>query len=290
MAHMTKHDLKHDEMADIGEKLSAWYERNQRMVTTLLAVLLVALVGWKVYDRWHDSRLATANIRYGTILTNYQTAIGQTEEKERKELFNTVLTEAERFIDQYGRLEIAEAVQLIRGNAHYYLAATYANDATQAKPERQKALEAFQKYLSMADTNQEKAVAQLAIGNVLENQLFTEKNVDLQRDVLTAYDEAIRLGKGTYLESEAKMAKGRLLTALEGRQDDAKRLFAEVADSSTTSAVVEAQPTPALRRELTPEEKIAEENARKINKLMEVSYASQAEQALKRIDGMQPAQ
>lgn len=285
MAHMTKHELKHDEMADVGEKMSAWYERHQKAINAVLAIVLVAIIGYKLYSRWHESQLASANIKYGTILMNYQSGFGQTDDAKRREMFNTAITEGDRFLDEYPRLKTTEAVQLLIGNAHYYLAASYASDANMAREERQKARDAFQKYLSMADTNQEKAVAQLALGNVIENQLFTEKTPDLQRDVLAAYDEAIRLGAGTYVEAEAKMAKGRMMTALQGRQDEAKLLFEAVATARKVESEKPAE-TPKPTRELTSEEKLAEENAAKITKFFEMSYATAAEKELNRMKGL----
>ena len=51
MAHMTKHELKHNEMADLGDKLSNWYENNQKLINAFLIVLLVGILAYKGYQK-----------------------------------------------------------------------------------------------------------------------------------------------------------------------------------------------------------------------------------------------
>lgn len=285
MAHISRQELKKDEFVDFGERTAEWFREHDRLVSAVLAAILIALIAWKGYGKFRDDRLARANVEYSTVVQNYNSALGQTDVKQRKDLLGAVVTEGERFVDRYGKSGVAKSAQMMLGNAHYYMAMASSDDANVASEERRKAREAFEKYLNMADTAQEKAAGQIALGNLIEYRMFVEKDPKLRRDAIAAYDEAVKLAPGTYLEAEAKLAKGRLLQALTGREDDARQLFEQVANERKVEAKDETT-TPSADRRPSAEERLAEQNAQKLREAMLVSYAEEAEQALQRMKGL----
>jgi tetratricopeptide (TPR) repeat protein len=286
MAHISRQELKKDELADFGERVAEWFREHDRLVSAILAAILIALIAWKGYGKFHNDKIARANLEYNTVVQNYNMALGQTDLKQRKDLLGAVITEGERFVERYSNLGIGETTQMMLGNAHYYMALASADDREAATEQRRRAREAFEKYLAMADTPEEKAAGQIALGNLIEYQLFTEQDMNLRRDAVAAYDEAIKLAPNSYLAAQAKLAKGRVLQALTGREDDARALFEEVANERKIAAVQDETTTPTEERRETPEERMAQRNAEMIREVMQVSYADQAREALTRLKGL----
>ena len=49
MARMSRHELKHDEMEDIGMKASEWFNRNSSWLSGLIIVVALGFIGYRAY-------------------------------------------------------------------------------------------------------------------------------------------------------------------------------------------------------------------------------------------------
>jgi hypothetical protein len=246
MARMTKQELKHNEMADVGDRLASFYERHSTAITVALAMLLIAIIAWKGYGKFAANRLERINAEMGNILQNLHAAMAATDEAKRKELFQTTIADAERIARDYPSLPIGREAQLLAGNAQYYFG------------DMKAAQDAYQKYLSMALTPMEKATGQLAMGHTLENLLVRTKNLNLGPQAENAYKEVSRLAPGTYLDAEARFALARYYQNQAGRQNEARRIYESIiADRKLADLKTDPNEKPVKLesgKEMTPEE------------------------------------
>jgi hypothetical protein len=264
MAHMTKHELKHDEMEDIGERVSAWYNRNSTVITWILAVVLVGLIGWKGYEKFNDSRVARANSDFSTALRNYTDAVGEMSEAKRKELFTTSISQAEAVARDYSSLPIAREAQLLLANGHYY------------QGDMKAALEAYNTYAAGAKNSAEKAIGLLGKGNANENLEVTTKESRYGLEAQNAYKEAIKLAPGTYLAAEAKLALARFSQMHADRQEFARELYDEVIRERKPKLVAAAPGEKAIKTERGQE--LTTETVQRLRSFAELSYSKEAEQ------------
>lgn len=294
MAHMTKHELKHDEMLDVSERVRLWWHNNEKAVTAVLIVFLVLLIGWRGYNAWQDSKHARSSNDLAEAMKSYGEALAETEEAKRKELFNTAISEAQKIIDEYPSLYAARAAQMLIGNSHYYLAAGVLGKATESQPELKSAQQAYQKYIDMANTPEEKAAGKLALGNTLENILFTTKNMSLMTEAQAAYKDVESLAPNSFLAAEAKLAQARLMQAQAGRQDEARKLYEEVASSRKVEVAAKKKDKDAEQvQDRNKDESlqgVSPKQAEEIRSFSDLSLAREAQQALAALKGSSTAE
>lgn len=284
MAHMTKQELKRNEMSDLNERLSEWYEKNENYITILLAVILIGILGYKGYQWMHVRKLGKVGNELGMVTKNYNQAMSETDEAKRKELLATAEKEGEQLSQDYPSYYAGRLGLLLAGNSQYYIATLGITKQKESEDAFNKAQAHYQKYITDAGNDLERAVGNLALGQVHENLLFTTKN-NKERDAATAnYEAAQKMGAGTYIEAEAMMALARLLQAQEGKQNDAKALYEKVAekrpvkvvtsDKDASKTVDVGAPARGSGKELT------EKDLNEIRAFTKISYAEQARKAL----------
>lgn len=285
---MTKQELKHDEMADVGERIGAWYHKHDKVVQVLVLLVLVGIIGYRVYGKFHADTLARATGDYTKAVAALNSALAETDEAKRKELYATAITEAEQVTKDHSGLYVGRQAQLLLGNAYYYLSAAIATQRTDAADNLKRAREAYERYIAIASTPEERAAGKLALGHALENQMFTSKDVNLSNQAADAYKDVEKLAPNSFLAAEAKLSLGRMYFGVTDKQDEAKKLFEQVAASRKL-----AEPeTPDAKAKPVKDESGEEITPAKMNEVREyasLSYAKEAEQALTALKGYEPA-
>lgn len=284
MARMTRHELKHDEMRDLGEHMMEWLHRNANVLTTVVLVVALGFVGWKLYGKYTESRMVSAGAELGTLLRHYGEGISAPAKEKRTEMFATAVNNAERIAKEHAGTYAGRTALLILGNAKYYegmFAETAGEEAVTALRE---ARGAYERFIRVAATPEEKAAGQLALGQTLENLLFITKDLSIGVEAQEAYKEVVKVLPNSYLAAEAKMGMARLLQNQQGRQEEARKLYQEVIASRP---VQEAKPPEGARpvrladgREMTVEDLGA------LRSFSEYSVQEQAKDMLRAMQGL----
>lgn len=281
MPHMTKQDIKHEKLSNFGERFADWYQDNEKYITALLVAILLAMAGWKAYQYFHGRTLGRAGVDLSTALQNYSRAMNEPDDAKRQELLATVATEGNGLFDKYPDLYAGRMGLLLAGNAKYYTASLTVSEKEKSADTFKAAQEAFQKYIQNAKTNEEKAAGQFALGQTLENLLFRTQDPNLRRQAQDAYEQARKLAPGTYLDAEASLAYGRLLQVQPGRQDEARKIFEQVAkDRKVAPPAHKKESVQSKVDNLTPAQ------VDDIRTFAKTSYAEEAQKALTALKGV----
>ena len=308
MAKMTRHQLKQDELRNFGDQLGEWFEKHSNLFTTIIVVVLLCFAGWKGYERYVDSRAVAAGTDLGALLRNYSEGVAATDAAKRKELLATAETDAQRLETGFGSLYTARAGKLLSGNAKYFEAmltdTSAATSATQdeLRSAREKSLKdartTYENYSATAKTEEERAIAQLALGQTLENLLFLSENKQSGVEAIEAYKLVDKLAPKTYLAAEAKFGLARLAQAQTGRQQEAAQLYDAVIaerktidptlkDTAETTGTKDNKKAEILRPIKDQRgQLITVEQIKEIRSFEHNTYAWQAAEALKALRGL----
>lgn len=233
MAHGHGQHIDLDDDLDIFERANIWFTENWKQVAIFAVIVLVVLGGTSIYRKMRADKYSAASAELGGVMQNLRGALTSTDAAKRKEQFQTAIDRAERLVSNYSGTYAARAAQLAMGNAWYYQAAGSETRGQESRDNLKSAVDAYQKYLTMAETDEEKAEGQLALAQAQENLMFAsgggEESQNYQKQALDAYKEAQRLGNGTYIDAEAKLGQARLLYGLQRRENDARTLLEAVA-------------------------------------------------------------
>jgi hypothetical protein len=288
MAHMTKQELKHDEMADLGGKVNEWYERHSTLITTILVVLALGMLGYKGYGMWKNSRDAQTTAQFQGVLQNYGMALGQPDATKQKDFYAKAVSEAERVASENAGTAVGNAALLIAGNAHYYYAMALMTKGTESAAELKSAQDAFEKYIAVAPTPAEKAAGRLALGNVLENQAYlnpADSKLKLEQ-AIKAYTEAEEATRGKAMGAEAKLALALLMANQEGRREEARKLFEEVRAERKLPDLTEKQKEQLKGAKDAQGREVKPEVMQDIRKLEDFSQEYAAERAVRMLNGI----
>lgn len=287
---MTKQELKHDELEDLFDRLALWYHRNANWIQWVVIVALVLFIGTKLYERYQESQNAKATTELGKAQNALTSALIEKSENKRKELFATAIAEAERLTNEYGNSFHGREALLLLGNAHYYYSLALANQKNEAADERKLARQTFEKLAGIAKTPEEKAAAYLALGNVLENELFATRDMSLLKQAADYYTQVTKLVPDSFLAAEARLALARMYQPVSDKRNEAERLLKEVADQRTTLMNETDLAKKAETDNKQPKVKnIAPEKALEFQHFEQLSYAAEAKRLLNSLKGFEPA-
>ena len=286
MARMTRQELKHDEMEDLGQKMNEWFERNSNWLSILVIVLALGFVGYKAYGWWQQKEHSEAAADLRSVYANMGLALNAQEEKDRTEAFQKAVSEAERVAAARSNSPVGRSAQLALGNIHYDRATSFGTaSADDFRKELKNARDAFERYIAMAETPEEKAVGQLALGNVLENQLLVADDPkSLSSDAEKAYKEAADLSPGTYVGAEAVLARARLIANQAGRTEEARQLLDGIAKARKLPEVDPENMPRSVKPAQGPE--ITSEELQNIRTFADFSIAHEAERLSKMLNAL----
>ena len=215
---MSRHELKEqDEITTSIQTFSeVVYSRKKEIITgvSILALLILAVVGWRAYASNRDANAQT-------MLSQAITAYNNPTIKDEKERYTQVLAEAQKTHDAYPSLAAGQI-------ALYYMALSQ-----DALGDTAKATDNLQQVIKNADADVA-GVAKFALAGVYKKHGDTQKAVDLYKQI---YD------KGGYSKSAAvyELAK---INDEAGKTDEAKtyyqKLVSEFPDSPFRSAADQA--------------------------------------------------
>ncbi|MGB9690701.1 MAG: hypothetical protein ACPL7D_00870 [Candidatus Sumerlaeaceae bacterium] len=286
---MTKQELKHDELEDLFDRLTLWYHRNANWVQWVVIVALVLFIGTKLYDRYQETQNAKATAELGKAQGLLASALAEKSENKRKELFASAVTEADRLAKEYGKGFHGREALLLLGNAHYYYSLALANQRAEAAEERKLARQTFEKLASVAKTPEEKAAAYLALGNVLENELFATRDMSLLKQAADYYTQVAKLVPDSYLAAEARLALARMYQPVSDKRNEAQRLLKEVAETRTkvSEDTDIAKKAPSETKQTKPKN-IDPEKAKEFQQFEKFSYAAESMRLLNSLKGFEP--
>lgn len=267
-----------------GEKLERWYEDNGKWLNVLLIVVLVGIIGYKVYDWMQARSVAKANTAYGLALQRFQMAYQSPDEAKKVDELQGAITAAQQVADEHADMFVGRQAQLMIGNAQYSISETQSGQV-QDVAMLEKARDSYQKYINMAAGNSEKATGYIALGNVLENLSFIRSDETLLQEAADAYTQAMSAAEGTYLGAEAKLALARTRSARSAPESraDAAKLYEEVAKNREVRLMTTADADPAGPLKLESGDILSQEQIAEIKNMSEWSQQQVAEDALARL-------
>ncbi|MGI8907732.1 MAG: tetratricopeptide repeat protein [Candidatus Sumerlaeaceae bacterium] len=267
---------------DFGERTTLWFDTNAKLVNILLAAFIIVALGWTVYRWIHQGQQAKASRAYAAVLEQLGTAQAAPDDAKRRDALNAAITAADNAIKNYPSTFVGRQAQLLLGNAHYELASLQAGQQSTAL---NNARDAYQKYITIAREPQEKAVGNIALAHVLQDQLFITQDQKLTRDAENAFKQASDLAKGTYLDAQAKLGLANMYQALENRQGEAEKLYQAVAqERKVEPAPVSTDSKPVTTAE--GEQVLTPGQVDEVKTLQKLSYANMANSALNRLPAL----
>lgn len=214
---LSREELERDEVADSFEAALESVRRNRIRLAVASAVILAVAVSAYFYSE-NKRQVQT---QFSGIL-NTSAAIFdeipkmQDEAQRETRLKDTLKTLQTQIVDRDPTSEAAEEAVHLIGRCYYAL-----DDTT-------KAAESFNKYLTMADNEQEKARGQIALAYAQENAFYFTTDQARLNEAL----ETFRLAKATaeprsYLYYSALIGEARLLELL-GKDPEALEIYKRV--------------------------------------------------------------
>lgn len=214
-----------------GERLETWYDRNGTWINVVIIVALVGVIGYKGFEWMQTRNVAKANVAYSTALNHYQQGLFNPDKATKVDELGGAITAAEQVVTDYSDQFIGRKAQLMIGNAQYTIAMTESGGKDVEQLET--ALESYKKYISMAQTDEERATGLIAVGNVTENLAFIRSDKALLQEAVDSYTKAAKTAEGTNLAGEALLAAALAKSGMNdpAAQEEAKKLYAQVADN-----------------------------------------------------------
>lgn len=265
-----------------SEKLQLWYEENGKWLNVLLIVVLVGIVGYKLYDWMQVRNVAKANTAYGLALNRFQMAYQNPDEAKKVDELQGAITAAQQVADEHSGEFVGRQAQLMIGNAQYSISETKSGQDVQML---EKARESYLKYIKMASSNSEKAAGHIALGNVLENLSFIRSDEKLLQEAADAYNQAMSAAEGTYLGAEAKLALARTMSARNApdAHANAVKLYEDVAQNREVQLMSAAELEAVEPLKLESGSTLEKEEIAGIKNMRNWSQQQAAEDALARL-------
>lgn len=220
----------------LAEQFADWFSLHGKKVTAILSVAIVAFAGIQLYKWNAQSKLNKENIAFGTAIAKFQSAASENDQTKRKADFSSGINAAEGLIKEYGNTYLGRQMQLQLGNA-YYDYSTSGTTAVQAENDKhrienlEKALSSYEKFADVASDNEEKAAAQIALGNVYESLSFAKNDPALLEKAEAAYKAAVQAEKSEYIGAQAQMELARFYESTDDAQKkaEASKIYEEIA-------------------------------------------------------------
>jgi tetratricopeptide (TPR) repeat protein len=217
---ITKQDLKQDEVKSFGMKVGHYFQENYTFIIIILAVVVVGMIGLKLYQYRRAIVLRESNGLFMRVLNQYERGVMTADDQaRRREFLEGSITTAEQLLRDFPSAKIARPTLYLEGNAYYLL-----NDYDQA-------ITIFQQYVESARDNMDQAKGNIALGNCFENKFFYEQtDQGVLEQAMRAYERAINQAGESYLKYEAMLNKARLVE-LKGEKEEALAIYEDVMEA-----------------------------------------------------------
>ena len=284
MAKMTKQDLQHDEMSDLGDKLQVWYEKNSTLITTLLVIVVAVFGGYRLWDVYRTNKLTKISEDYGRVVQDYNAAVAEKDDAKRVGMLSSVTSESERLAAEYPSEFAGRSALLMLGNIQTFNALSKLDKPEECISYLKSARDAYDRYVNTATNPAEKAAGQVAVANTLENLAFRTRDANVTKEAVDMYNAAAKTApENSYVAAEAKLGLARLYQNQTGKQEEARKEYTEVAAMRKPALSIDAKEKPYKTddgREVSPED------LAKLRKLYNFSYAAEAERQLSLMKGL----
>jgi hypothetical protein len=269
---ITKKDLKEDELRHFGHEVYDYVKKHQTKIMIIVAVVVIAFVGNKIYKVQHATTLRKANNIFSIATKSFQMGIMAETVEARNEKMNSCIGSCKRLQTEFGSTPLAS-------HALYYQASAAFFKSSKSE-DLDEPISLFNKYIQKAAGNNEKAVGYVGLGYSYENKYFLSDDKQFLDQAIKAYEGAISNGKGKAAGSEAQLCKGRLLE-LQFKDDQAAILYEKVKKERKIKD---------LMKDLAPVIQYSDPQARylsmQINNIKQLfSYSKTAQFSLERVEG-----
>jgi tetratricopeptide (TPR) repeat protein len=220
--HISRKDLKKDEVRSFWHHAQAWIvtNRNSLLLAFGLAALMFVGVAW--YRQHSAGNVAEAN----DLLTQaqgriYQALGGQSENPQAAiKAFSSAADQLETIRTRYESSGLAPQATYLLGNIAFF------------QHDYDRAINRFKEYIDEAKTPDDKADGYIALGYSYENKMFLDEKADkdkLLNQALDSYAQAEHLTSGTMQAYQAMLGRARIYDVQEGKTEEARKLYARIA-------------------------------------------------------------
>lgn len=273
MAHVkiTKKDLKGDELRSFGTNAYDYIQKHPKPIMIILAAICVVLIGFKIYSIQKRSVLRETNLLFSEATNSFQLGIMSEKPEDRINSLNRCIENSKRIISDYGSSDIADYALYLQASASFFKSSS-ATDYDEA-------IRIFNQYIEQAGSDKEKAMGYVGLGYSYENKYFLSEDSQILALAITAYENAIELGKDMAVGAEAKLCKGRLLE-LQYKDDQAALLYQSVKENRNYTPLV---PSPAEEKFSDPQLNMMFTQLNTMKDLF--TFSQSAQFALERLEG-----
>lgn len=265
-----------------GEKMESWYEINGKWINIVLGIVVVGVLGWVITGTLRTRAENAANVDFRKAVIQYEMGLMAPEEDQKIDQIQGSITAAQEVVEKHGDRFVGRQAQLLIGNAHYNIALAQTGEGVDAL---EKARAGYEKYLSMATNDRERAVGNVALGNVLENLGFIRSDESLLEQAVVSYEKAKEQASGTSVAGEATLALARVQLALNKPDASAKAaaLYKEVIEQRDTQLVSDETLENLTAIELASGTNLTQEKVVELINLSAWSQKAEAEDGLSRL-------
>ncbi|MFC1600853.1 hypothetical protein ACFL34_00710 [Candidatus Sumerlaeota bacterium] len=199
---VTRKELKEDEIREFGVRMWDWAQENAQKLVIAAIVLVVLLLGYKVFQQRQAQNLQALNGRFYAALRVFEAALGESDADARTEKLATAREALGLFADQEDG-PLAREAGFIEGNVLFFM-----EDYAQAR-------DTFSAWLKGAATEQERARALVAMADCSVNAAFRAEEESAREGLLakalTDYEAAYKVAPQSYMGHWALLKKAQLL-------------------------------------------------------------------------------
>lgn len=276
----------------IGSQSEDWVAKYSTYVTLVLGVIVLGLAGWFFWTTTRTNKQENQTAVFTEAFQSVLVASQETETTKRLTMLRDASLANIKLADDIKGSPLARQALLIAGNALFE--AAYGQPKDVAVENLTEALTIYDRFLASAATDEERALANLARGNALDNLAFFTGDTKKVDEARTAYESVNRLAKGSAMDLEARLGVARLYMAQAGREQEARPILESVirdskAFSATgiTKTMRDASPLTTITVTVDGREKeFTQAELEKIRDTRSVSLGGIAEDLLKRLPAL----
>ncbi|MCX7015103.1 MAG: hypothetical protein NTW86_21550 [Candidatus Sumerlaeota bacterium] len=215
--HVSRRDLKRDELRDFGTSLLEFYERRRVTIWTVLGVVAALWVTVKVWGYYLENKSRESQGHLSESLNLLEMALMSDKPDQRAQLLRQAANNCEILRNRYPGSQAAREALLLKGSVLFYM----------NSPEA--ALRDFTEYRETADSAEERARASVSLGYCYENQFFDSgmQDINAGKQALYSYKQAAEATTDPYWKHRGELGEARIMEVL-GDLKEAVKIYEQI--------------------------------------------------------------
>jgi len=237
--------MPHDTFEDASLKLVEWTVHHKTTILAVFVALVLCVGGYNVMAVSRANARQERSLEFTSLVKSYDNAFGETDLEKRAKQLQDVRRALDAFVASNPG-PLGDWAAMLVGHTHYHEGVTPANFNA--------AIKAYAAYIDRASSPESRALGYHLKGYAEESLAFLSPELSSSaKDAAASFTEAEKLAPGSWIDYESKLARARLLSAMPGKQVEARKLLETIIEERGEQTP-EVQPLRESSRDLDPTE------------------------------------